>query len=133
MLQHNVHARWEATRHVKAYDFRDEADENSEQGSSEAWLSAIKCGDTVQLIPRALWPAWFNWVMEARIEVWAEIGAVVNSNRSYPDDKIYCPLHAEEREIRVVAIERGRDHDPPRLSLHYTSLSRGDRILFNAL
>lgn len=133
LLQHNVHARWEATRHVKAYDFRDEADEGFDQGSSEAWLSAIKCGDTIQLVPRALWPAWVNWVIEARIEVWAETVAVVNSDRSGPDDKIYRPLHAEEREIRVVAIERGRDDEPPRLSLHYTSLSRGDRTLFNAL
>lgn len=133
VLQHNVHARWEATRHVRAYDFRDEADEDSEQGSSEAWLSAIKCGDTVQLVPRALWPAWVNWVIEARIEVWAEMVAVVNSDRSGPDDQVYRPLHVEEREIRVVAIERGRDDEPPRLSLHYTSLSRGNRILFNAL
>lgn len=133
VLQRNVHARWEATRHVKAYDFRDEADENSEEGSSEAWLSAIKCGDTVQLVPRALWPAWVNWVIEARIEVWAETVAVVNSDRSVPDDKIYRPLNVEEREIRVVAIKPGRDHEPPRLSLHYTSLASRDRILFNAL
>lgn len=133
VMQHNVHARWEATRHVKAYDFRDEADENSEEGSSEAWLSAITCGDTVQLVPRALWPAWVNWVIEARIEVWAETVAVVNTERLNPDDNIYRSLNSEEREIRVVAIEPGKAHEPPRLSLHYTSLSRADRIVFNAL
>ncbi|KAG8162358.1 hypothetical protein KVR01_008123 [Diaporthe batatas] len=132
-LHRNVHARFEPTKHVTAFDFRDEPDENSDQGSSEAWLSAIKSGDTVQLVPRAQWQAWVNWVIEGRIEVWVETVAAMTSDRPDPDERLYRPLNRDEREIRVVAIEPGKDDTLTHLSLRYTSLSRPERLHFNAL
>lgn len=117
---------------MTAFDFRDEADENSDQGSSEAWVSAIKSGDTVQLVPRAKWPAWVNWVIEGRIEVWVETVPAVTSDRPEPDEKLYRPLNVGEREIRVVTIEPGEESMTPRLSLQYTCLSSAERLHFNA-
>ena len=62
-LQSNLHAVWEFKIHKNACDENDGKDEIRE------WLSFLRFGDVVQLSPRALYPAWVNYIKGAEIEI----------------------------------------------------------------
>lgn len=65
-LQSNVHAVIDFKVHKNTWDSRDEDVERQE------WLQFLRPGDVVQLIPRALYPAWVNYIKRAEIEIFGE-------------------------------------------------------------
>lgn len=62
-LQSNVHASREFKVHRNAWDSEDNDVERQE------WLKFLRPGDVVQLSPRALYPAWVNYIKRAEIEI----------------------------------------------------------------
>lgn len=55
-LCHNIHASLEFKEHVTIWDLEDG------DTSILDWLSALQPGDTIQIVPRAKYPLWVNWV-----------------------------------------------------------------------
>ncbi|SPO04640.1 uncharacterized protein DNG_07325 [Cephalotrichum gorgonifer] len=136
VAQVNVHARSEARRHENVYDI------HSGDAETRAWLAAIRGGDTVQLIPRAQYPAWTNYIYEAELKIegqvqlgddpTAPLSAIsgVNSWRT----GFYETLDLAKREIRVLGIEAGAFDDPVVCSLATVPLMDGDNhIAYEAL
>jgi hypothetical protein len=68
-LQSNVHASRDFRVHRNTWDSKDEDVEKQE------WLRFLRPGDVVQLIPRALYPAWVNYVNRAEIEIFSSTQA----------------------------------------------------------
>lgn len=102
------------------------------------WLATIQSGDTVSIVPRAQFPAWVNFVVEARIEVWVEEVQVEPSLRRRLTESLhsfYKPfINKETREIRVVVVEPADDVDEPiQLTMRRTDLTDADRIQYEAL
>jgi hypothetical protein len=62
-LQSNVHASRDFKVHRNSWDSQDEDVEKQE------WLRFLRPGDVVQLIPRALYPDWVNYINRAEIEI----------------------------------------------------------------
>ena len=153
-LQYNVRAQSEFKTHVICWDYRDaritsDGGKDDDAGiagwhkaglSLKEWLDGIQSGDTIQIIPKAEYPEWKNFVSEARIEVWAE--ALVTAHQAastHPgnDYSAYRQLDVEKREIRLVEIKpRASDNDADELielSLQYTALSDLHHISYEAL
>lgn len=63
MLQYNIHASAKFHKHEVSWEA------NSEDASIRQWTSAIRQGDAIQIIPKAQYGAWINYVREAEIEV----------------------------------------------------------------
>ena len=129
-LQSNVIAQSEFKTHVNCWDYHDQ--------THAKFLADIKEGDKIQILPKAWFAGWNNYVREARIDVWAEAVVASAPWSGVPttiDYSIYKKLHHEEKEIRVVVIEPGTsDRDEPvRLSLRATSLADANHLLYEAL
>jgi hypothetical protein len=62
-VQANVHAIFEFKVHINTWDYQDKDVEK------QAWLRFLRPGDIVQLIPRAKYRAWVNYIKRAEIEV----------------------------------------------------------------
>ncbi|KAI7780418.1 hypothetical protein LA080_016037 [Diaporthe eres] len=116
-LCHNIHASLEFKEHVTIWDLEDG------DPSILDWLSALHPGDTIQIVPRAKYPLWVNWVREAKIEMWVEIAdssyaghnkglaELIQENR--PTYERYRPLNNGEKEIRVVDLHPAKSTDAP--------------------
>jgi hypothetical protein len=131
VLQYNVYAREKFRKHVICW----KAD--SEDTSIREWANAIRRGDTIQIIPKAQYLAWINFIQEAQIEI--------RHNDSYADvteleiprpimalDGLYwvsqqsllpAPRQAAQ-EIRLVYLNPGVFDEPISCSLAYISLPR---------
>jgi hypothetical protein len=146
-LTRNRRADFEFFEHVICWDFRDREcwfrDEKEELPPFESglipaqWLAAIRSGDVVQVVPRAQFPAWVNYLVEVRIELWVEVvqeESIIRPISVLISRTTYQPLRQEEKEIRVVVIESSDHVDQPvRLTLRRTSLANQDRLLYEAL
>lgn len=114
---------------------------NSNHGPANdcAWLSVIRGGDTVQIVPNAEYPGWINFVLEACIEVWIEIIENANLSRSitYTSSvlSMYHVLDGLRKEIRLVIIEPSMDleSDILQISLEHTYLTDNDHLTYEAL
>jgi hypothetical protein len=65
-IQTNVHAVSEFKVHRNTWDYQDEDVEK------QKWLRFLRPGDVVQLIPRARYHAWVNYIKRAEIEIFKE-------------------------------------------------------------
>lgn len=132
-IQTNVRASSVFKAHTNRWDRR--------EGDAEIreWLEAIQTGDTVQIIPMALYPLWNNFVRGAKIELWAaptaagEAQGQVLSLVDQNDYSTYRSLRHDLREIRLVEIQPDENEGPVRIMLRYTSLSSVDRLKYHAL
>ena len=132
-IQYNVNASLEYKRHVNCWSLEDADDD------LRHWMTSIRPGDTVQIVPRAHFPAWTNFVNAAKIELWASpsdwsvaahtIISLVEKN----DYSGYRPLMHDLREIRVVELQPGEAEQPIRLALKYTRLLERDCLRYDAL
>ncbi|KAJ4298934.1 hypothetical protein N0V90_004177 [Kalmusia sp. IMI 367209] len=98
-----------------------ESNDTSERG----WLSSICPGDRIQILPRAKFLRWVNFVREVELEVsWtskaANISESPSTSRKMP---IYFPLDSDRKEIRLLEIQPGQLGDPLICALMYTSIS----------
>lgn len=152
VVQFNVHAKADYTTHHRIWDYQNRSlsedfGRPADQGynlSWEEWLSGIRSGDEIRLVPRANFVNWTNYVQTASIEVWVEvIPPQPQTNHSSPptdfsrwnDYLMYRPLDAVNREIRLVELEPSDDDDDViSFVLRYTPLAdTNGRLNFSAL
>ncbi|KAI1621075.1 heterokaryon incompatibility protein-domain-containing protein [Exophiala viscosa] len=82
------------------------------------WLSALQPGDVIQLVPRAMYPAWLNVVREAQIELGYEVRVDQPRFQHYQispgrENPLYSmPLDPRLRQIRLLAVQPGVFDDP---------------------
>jgi len=132
-IQHNVNASLEYRRHINCWSLEDADDD------LRLWVTSIRPGDTVQIVPRAHFPAWTNFVNAAKIELWASPSdSNVTLDRTISlveknDYSGYSPLRHDLREIRVVELQPGEAEQPIRLALKYTRLLERDCLEYDAL
>ena len=109
--------------------------------SLQSWLSAIRGGDTLQIIPKAQFQAWINFVQEAEIELHFLEFTQEMSLLPLSDDAIselqhencYRKLDETVREIRLVRLHPGPSEEPISCSLIYTSLGDPSHIGYECL
>ncbi|ROV89598.1 hypothetical protein VMCG_09925 [Cytospora schulzeri] len=131
MLNYNVHARLDFKTHVTTWDWEDGETENRN------WLQAIRPGDMIQIVPRAQYPMWVNYVREAKIEMWVEmiqgdlswgdsgLAELIEANQS--TYQCYRPLTGTKKRIRVVDLHPAQyPSSPLRMQLRYESLERDE-------
>ena len=148
ILHHAIRGTPRFVRHVVCWDYRDDAlywpdMRDPHHGRSgmvfSRWLSAIRGGDAIQIVPRADHLAWINYTGEASIEAWVETIDVDPSQEmrfSQETYKLYRPLETERKEIRLVVIApraANPNDDLPHLSVDYTTLTDPRHIRFEAL
>jgi hypothetical protein len=131
-IQHNVHACLDYRRHENIWDY-----ENADEALQE-WLSMIQNGDTIQIIPKAMYAAWVNYVQEVQLDVFVQSvdASSLPSTLSIAeinDFSHYQPLRVEKDEIRVVVLESGADDKPLQLSVQHFSLQEVGSVTYDAV
>ncbi|KAE8441554.1 hypothetical protein EG329_004673 [Mollisiaceae sp. DMI_Dod_QoI] len=117
--------------------------------SHRQWIGRIRSGDSVQIIPRAKWQAWVNYVKFARIEVHCKM--VQNSDspispistvskdhtetvRTVQDSyQHYQELNRDRQELRLLILQPGSLEDPICCHLITSSLQESPAPVFEAL
>jgi len=133
-LQANRHATIEPFKHTITWTYAD-ADPDL-----RAWLSAIRGGDTVQVVPQARFVAWRNFVYEAEIvctgTIRAERSHGLTTTLQLADDaraSLYSPLDSDANEIRVLRLFPCTGQDIVRCQLLHVPLQHGDIIQYECL
>ena len=123
VLQHNLHAKAEFTEHKITW----RADDPDDSGIAQ-WVHSLRGGDAVQVIPMAQWPAWVNYVGEARIEMHARRAVATGpppavSVSAPASSRYYRPLR--ESEIRLIVLDgaSGAEDEPVACELVYAHLT----------
>ncbi|KAK5654659.1 hypothetical protein OQA88_6982 [Cercophora sp. LCS_1] len=131
LLQYNVHAKAEFTRHKITWG----ADDPADSGIAD-WVRSLRGGDAVQVIPMAQWPAWVNYVGEASMEMHARravaMGPPPSVSMSAPASApYYRPL--QQSEIRLIALDgaSGAEDEPVACELVCAQLA--DAMPYEAL
>jgi hypothetical protein len=131
VLQYNLHAKADFTRHEICWGA------DSDDSSIRDWATAIRGGDSIQIIPKAQWPAWINFVQEAEIEVHGsdEIPplAMVSTPSTASVSDCYRPLDKSLHEIRLIILKGGIEDEPLSCFLVYTSLEQSPAVSYEAL
>ncbi|KAL1845543.1 hypothetical protein Daus18300_014506 [Diaporthe australafricana] len=127
-FQHNVNASLRPKRHENVWSL--------DSLETRDWLASIRGGDTIQLLPRAEFPAWMNYVHYAEIKAAGELAtdplpALVESGTAF--GQLYQPLKRDRREIRVVKILSEGFDDIMKVALETISLDNIDRAKYEAL
>ncbi|KAI4869999.1 HET-domain-containing protein [Hypoxylon rubiginosum] len=103
------------------------------------WLSDIRGGDTIQVIPMAEYPGWINFIIEAHIEIWVGTIDTMDLGRTMAQAPAVWPLYQKldgsQKETRLIIIEPSadRESDIIQLSLTHISLANSDCIRYEAL
>ena len=130
-IQYNVHANFEFHAHENCWDYRDQ------DPTLRKWLSSIRSGDTIKVIPKSRFLGWNNFIREAQIELYVEPLSIspspIISISQINDYSMYRALNHELKEIRVALIEPGSGDEPLRFSFRYVSLLDEERIPYEAL
>ncbi|KAI5920480.1 heterokaryon incompatibility protein-domain-containing protein [Camillea tinctor] len=143
VLQRNVHAKARFTRHKICWCA------DSQDQSIREWVSSIRGGDSIQVIPKAQWPAWINFVQEVEIEVLGneEHTADIVAGNTTPsvsrslmtgssvahEPGCYRPLDQSSQEIRLLVLDKGQADESLFCSLIYAVLSQHLSIEYEAL
>lgn len=127
-LQYNRHAMIEPFLHEHLWDA---------EGSNNiirSRLRAMKPGDWIQLVPKARFVAWRNYVYEAVIEALGEkapatySGLLSSATTSSSNLYQFCKLHNPMAEIRVLEIFSGEPEDRLQCSIRCISLADAEKI-----
>ncbi|KAK2591917.1 hypothetical protein QQS21_010391 [Conoideocrella luteorostrata] len=143
-IQENIIACFDFKKHVNCWDYRNTArsdmDENRDADLSLAdWLQKIQSGDRIQIVPKAIYQGWVNFIKEAHVDIWVEEVVTntsdgcnfVSSGNNY---SAYRRLDDSKKEIRLVVIEPATTIDDPiQLSIRYTPLAESDHVPYDAL
>ncbi|KAL7626445.1 hypothetical protein AAE478_003217 [Parahypoxylon ruwenzoriense] len=143
-LQKNIRASLEPRKHILCWVLDQESSDTAQNynfGPSENsnWLSVIRGGDTIQIIPMAEYPGWINFVLEAHIEIWVEIIDTIDLRRSLTQalgvQPLYRQLDVSQKETRLLIIEPSadRESDVLQISLTYIYLTNNDHVQYEAL
>ncbi|KAH8590536.1 heterokaryon incompatibility protein-domain-containing protein [Bisporella sp. PMI_857] len=145
LIQCNVTASFEFKEHIVTWDICT-ADEASLQ-----WMRRIRARDTIQLLPRAQFPAWVNFIESAHIEIYCKVVQSASSLggdsrslailghgdaqtfRAIQNDYLYYgKLDRESQDIRLLILQPGSWEDPVCCELIQSSL-KGSPPKFEAL
>lgn len=114
----------------------------SDDPFARSWLQSIRPGEKIQILPRAKYLRWVNFVHEVQLEVWWDLKTpqalvptedlvLLRRNSSKPT---YAPLDESRREIRLLQVLSGGEEDPLRCHMFHTSISNlGDNMPYTAL
>jgi len=132
MVQKNINASLEPRRHVNVWDVHGDEDD------IRKWLLCIRGGDTLQVVPRAAFPAWVNFVYEVEMEITGELApdkpcAGEDTSAQQARAHAYRQLDRTRREIRVLAIDSGSFDDPISCFLATLSLKNTRHARYEAL
>lgn len=137
-LQRNVHASLEFRKHENRWDIADA------YTSLRSWLTDIRGGDTIQIVPRAQFPAWVNFVQEAEVEIrfLEELDGMLTpamtpgpalSKSLEPVDSFYRNLNEGMKEIRLIHLYPGSLAEALACSMEYTPLQDDNHTRFECL
>ncbi|KAJ4298833.1 hypothetical protein N0V90_004075 [Kalmusia sp. IMI 367209] len=93
------------------------------------WRDALQAKDIIQLIPRAYYPGWVNFVRQARIKIEYEavkIEPSANSLQSFNDEFYSNALNKDTKEIRILKLHPGNLDDPVECSIERMNLGIED-------
>ncbi|KAL6912771.1 hypothetical protein FSST1_010531 [Fusarium sambucinum] len=101
------------------------------------WIEALRPGDVIQLIPRAMYMAWTNIIHEGRLKIEYEANdplqdlesLSISSNASHYSHS----LDLGRQEIRLLHVEPGSFDDPIHARFNIASLGDAETVDFRAL
>jgi len=122
VLQYNIHASTQFHEHEICWEV------NNDDASIREWISAILPDDTIQIIPKAQFPAWINYVREAEMEVHGTqrpIDILMTDAPLARNDVefSYQDLDESSDEIRLIKLNPGTGDQSISCSLMHTSLN----------
>ncbi|ORY57846.1 heterokaryon incompatibility protein-domain-containing protein [Pseudomassariella vexata] len=125
MFQYNVHALFEKCEHENVWDVA------SGDLTTRKWLADIQAGDIIQVIPRADFMLWVNYVYSATIQVEGEKRAALDMAATEPQNisskpKFYNELDPLKRQVRILSLHVGQPDDP--VACDVTTISLGDSV-----
>ncbi|KAJ4393649.1 hypothetical protein N0V93_002863 [Gnomoniopsis smithogilvyi] len=127
-FQYNRHAVLEPCRHKNMWD----ASEGDE--ATRAWLSSFKAGDTIQIIPRADFKLWMNYVYNVEIAMVGD--RRTNDPQIHPpqlQEDLYQPLDAAKHETRLLSLHSGSGQEALRCSMKTISVDDSSHEDYEAL
>ena len=137
VFQANIHADFTFRQHENVWNFDDN------DPSHQNWLGSIKGGDLVQIIPRAQYLAWLNYVKSAELEVFWENATIQGSRNLTPgnvpghplrnDDFPYQPLDELNSQIRLITLKPGSFSEPIACYMTYVSLNDKSQYEYESL
>ncbi|PQE22890.1 heterokaryon incompatibility protein [Rutstroemia sp. NJR-2017a BBW] len=108
--------------------------DESTPGAKLKWIESLQPGDVVQLVPRATYQGWVNFIQTARIIIGYEptIERPLLRNTPSMGKYIYArPLNSSTKEIRLLDLQPGEAGDPVVCSIRFHTL--GSNESFEAL
>ncbi|GAB1318199.1 Heterokaryon incompatibility domain-containing protein [Madurella fahalii] len=107
------------------------------------FVSALRGGDTIQVVPRARWLAWKNFIGQVTIEAHCRlvepgstsrpISVTTGNPEVHSGILLYSPLDKGRKEIRLLSLYPGEAHDPLRCQLVVVGLHDASTPPFQAL
>ncbi|EEU43137.1 uncharacterized protein NECHADRAFT_83581 [Fusarium vanettenii 77-13-4] len=103
------------------------------------WIEALRPGDVIQLIPRAIYTAWVNIVKECRIKIEYETKTIheeLDELHLFSNIEHYNTfLSVNDQEIRLLHVEPGEFDDPIKAYFSQASLNDAENrsLSFDAL
>ncbi|ATZ50325.1 hypothetical protein BCIN_05g06850 [Botrytis cinerea B05.10] len=108
--------------------------DESTPGAKWKWIESLQPGDVVQLVPRATYQGWVNFIRTARITIGYQPITERPLLRNTPsmEKHIYArSLNSSEKEIRLLDLQPGEAGDPVVCSIRFHTL--GSKGGFEAL
>ncbi|KAL8741752.1 MAG: hypothetical protein Q9190_005676 [Brigantiaea leucoxantha] len=143
MIQTNRVASWKFHEHTNQWNFSD-ADPTLRE-----FVTSIRDGDVIQVIPRARWPGWRNYIRGIQIEVYCKmlLSSISSKHVTSPadvpkrdtvalspnDSVLYHPLNRERKDIRLLSLQSGEPDDPISCCLVTSALYASEIPTFEAL
>ncbi|KAM0435864.1 hypothetical protein ACHAPT_002755 [Fusarium lateritium] len=99
------------------------------------WIEALRPGDIIQLIPRAIYMAWVNIVKEGRIKIEYETKTISEEldelHLVSNEDNYTTSLSVDDQEIRLLHVEPGEFDDPIKAYFSQASLKNVEEKSLN--
>ncbi|RTE80853.1 hypothetical protein BHE90_004666 [Fusarium euwallaceae] len=99
------------------------------------WIEALRPGDVIQLIPRAIYTAWVNIIKECQIKIEYEtktINEELDELHLFSNTEHYNTfLSVNDQEIRLLHVEPGEFDDPIKAYFSQASLKDAEKSSLN--
>lgn len=105
-------------------------------------IDLIRPGQIIQLLPRAKYLRWVNFVHELELEVWWTAKVAQGEKQDKAGDiarkpekkRVYSRLDSQTQEIRLLELHSGREGDPVSCNMIHASISDAkDNVPYTAL
>lgn len=110
----------------------------------QSWLKEVRGRDSIQIVPKAQYPGWVNYIDNAEIELQyfevasdtlapLPIGEPAQHDVQILANNIYEKLNEEKKDIRLIVVSPGLPGDPISCSLMKASLNNSSIVAYEAL